>query len=101
MTYFQKVIIKSNEKLLCVRWLQDCTGIIVLPVNGVYTLYRAFNPYICSAIELYFETENTNHTISFQMDANYVAEIILTLIVSSDTNEIGLYINDTYKAEIY
>ncbi len=45
MNYFQKVIIKSNNKLFRAIWTQNGENITIYSSNDEIILYRKFNSY--------------------------------------------------------
>jgi hypothetical protein len=77
MNYFQKVIIKSNNKLFRATWRQNGEDITIYSSGDEIILYRKFNSYTNDNIELYFETDIDTYNISFQISNTYKFEIKL------------------------
>ena len=80
MNYFQKVIIKSNNKLSRISWTQNGEDITIYSSNDEIVLYRKFNSYTPDNIDLYFETDIDSYNISFQISKIYNFEIKLMLL---------------------
>ena len=94
MNYFQKVIIKSNNKLLRTTWTQNGEDITIYSSNDEIILYRKFNSYTSDDIDLYFETNIDSYNISFQISNIYKFEIKLMLLF--DEKNFNLYIDDEF-----
>jgi len=94
MNYFQKVIIKSNNKLLRTTWTQNGEDITIYSSNDEIILYRKFNSYTHDNIDLYFETDIDSYNISFQISKIYKFEIKLMLLF--DEKNFNLYIDDEF-----
>ena len=94
MNYFQKVIIKSNNKLFRTTWTQNGEDITIYSSNDEIILYRKFNSYINDNIELYFETDIDTYNISFQISNIYKFEIKLMLLFNE--KDFNLYIDDEF-----
>ena len=94
MNYFQKVIIKSNNKLLRTTWTQNGEDITIYSSNDEIILYRKFNSYTHDNIDLYFETDIDSYNISFQISNTYKFEIKLMLLF--DEKNFNLYIDDEF-----
>ena len=94
MNYFQKVIIKSNNKLFRTTWRQNGEDITIYSSNDEIILYRKFNSYTNDNIELYFETDIDSYTISFQISNIYKFEIKLMLLFNK--KDFNLYIDDEF-----
>ena len=94
MNYFQKVIIKSNNKLLRTTWTQNGEDITIYPSNDEIILYRKFNSYTHDNIDLYFETDIDSYNISFQISKIYKFEIKLMLLFNE--KNFNLYIDDEF-----
>ena len=94
MNYFQKVIIKSNNKLLRTTWTQNSEDITIYSSNDEIVLYRKFNSYTPDNIDLYFETDIDSYNISFQISNIYKFEIKLMLLFKE--KDFNLYIDDEF-----
>ena len=94
MNYFQKVIIKSNNKLLRTTWTQNGEDITMYSSNDEIILYRKFNSYTCDNIDLYFETDIDSYNISFQISNIYKFKIKLMLLFNE--KDFNLYIDDEF-----
>ena len=94
MNYFQKVIIKSNNKLSRISWTQNGEDITIYSSNDEIVLYRKFNSYTPDNIDLYFETDIDSYNISFQISKIYNFEIKLMLLF--DEKNFNLYIDDEF-----
>ena len=94
MNYFQKVIIKSNNKLLRTTWTQNGEDITIYSSNDEIILYRKFNSYTHDNIDLYFETDIDSYNISFQISKIYKFEIKLMLLFNE--KNFNLYIDDEF-----
>ena len=94
MNYFQKVIIKSNNKLLRTTWTQNGEDITIYSSNNEIILYRKFNSYTSDYIDLYFETDIDSYNISFQISNIYKFKIKLMFLFNK--NDINLYIDDEF-----
>lgn len=99
MNYFQKVIIKSNNKLFRATLTQNGEDITIYSSDDEIILYRKFNSYINDNIELYFETDIDSYNIhsyniSFQISNTYKFEINLMLLFNK--RDFNLYIDDKF-----
>ena len=85
MNYFQKVTIRSNEKITRVVWLQPrhrgCRWVqngeeVYLHIScGEAILYRKFNSYSDDDIKMYFESIDNSFTTQFTIKNNYKPKI--------------------------
>jgi len=94
MNYFQKVMIKSNNKLFRATWTQNGEDITIYSSDDEIILYRKFNSYTHDNIDLYFETDIDTYNISFQISNIYKFEIKLMLLF--DETNFNLYIDDEF-----
>lgn len=94
MNYFQKVIIKSNNKLFRIKWIQNGEDITIYSSDDEIIFYRKFNSHSNDDIELYFETYIDSYNISFQITNIYKFEIKLMLLF--DEKNLDLYIDDEF-----
>jgi hypothetical protein len=98
MNFFQKVMIKSNEKLSRLSWRQNGEEIWIDTNNSNETIciYRKFNSHTDENIDLYFGTDTESYNISFQISKIYKCEIKCELIIT-DVTKVSLYIDDIYN----
>jgi hypothetical protein len=99
MNYFQKVTIRSNEKLTRVIWDQNGEEVYLHVSCGEAILYRKFNSYSDENIKMYFEGIGDSFMAEFTIKNNYKPKIEI-LINFLNTNAYELFI-DCERVELY